>query len=114
MTAFLDDRKRPSPNKSGVPVTNALNEAIPPDQYGVVEPDAHGQAALMLVESLIHTMLEAKSLTLLQAIETVETASEVKIDTARLAGESEKRIFESIELLNKLGDSLKTDQDTPA
>ena len=44
--------------------------------------DAEGQAALLLVESLIHGLVERSVITIEDAIEIVETAEEVMVDLA--------------------------------
>jgi hypothetical protein len=42
------------------------------------EPDAHGQAALLLAESLIHMLVDIRILSLGQAVEVLQIAAEVK------------------------------------
>jgi polyhydroxyalkanoate synthesis regulator phasin len=73
------------------------------------EPDAHGQAALLLAESILHTLIETGTLTADEASATVQTASEVKEEKAEVAGESKRRMEESLTLLETIGRSLKTD-----
>lgn len=82
---------------------------LPPKVRLPNEPDAHGQAAMMLVESLIHTLVEDSTLSNSRAIETVEAAAEVKVEKAALAGESDARRNESLELLRVVSVSLKSD-----
>lgn len=72
------------------------------------EPDAHGQAALLLVESVLHALVDTKTLTLDQAIDAVQIASDVKVELADEIGESETRMRESLALLSAIGLSLKT------
>jgi hypothetical protein len=50
-------------------------------------PDPHGQAALLLVESLMHVLVEAGVLTIRQAVDAAVTAAEVKDDIADAGGE---------------------------
>ena len=76
----------------------------------VVEPDAHGQAALLLTESLIHMLVETRVLTNSQAIEVVRVAAEVKLEVAVAAGESNGRMRESLTLLSKMEDSFRADR----
>jgi len=73
------------------------------------EPDAHGQAALLLAESILHALIETGTLTLQEALAAVHTATEVKIEKAEFAGESKRRMEESLALLAAIGRSLKTD-----
>ena len=51
-----------------------------------IEPDAHGQAALLLAESMLHTLLARGVVTLEEAVEVVQTAAEVKVEVAAAAG----------------------------
>lgn len=74
------------------------------------EPDAHGQAALLLTESLIHTLVENQTLTTADAVLVIETAAEVKVELAAATGESEERKQESLELLANMAASFEVDQ----
>lgn len=76
-----------------------------------LEPDAHGQAALILAESILHALVATGSLTLDQAIEAVRTACEVKIEVADEIGESAGRMRHSLSLLSQIEQSLKVDED---
>jgi len=73
------------------------------------EPDAHGQAALLLAESTLHTLIEAGVLTNREAIMAVQSAAEVKIEVAAVTGESRGRMQESLDLLSRIEASIKTD-----
>lgn len=77
------------------------------------EPDAHGQAALLLAESTLHMLVEADALTVSQAVEVVRTAYEVKIEVATMAGESEGRMQASLDLLERIERSIAADGHTP-
>ncbi len=74
-----------------------------------LEPDAHGQAALMLSESILHALVETSVITVEQAVSIVQTAQEVKAEVAKVAGESRQRMEESLHLLSRIGISLETD-----
>jgi hypothetical protein len=74
------------------------------------EPDAHGQAALLLTESLIHILVENRALTSAQAVDVVHTAAVVKAEVAKAAGESTSRMLESLALLSHIEDSLQADE----
>jgi hypothetical protein len=71
------------------------------------EPDAHGQAALLLTESLIHMLVENRGLTNAQAVDVVHTAGVVKVEVAEAAGESKTRMHESLALLSRMEDSFQ-------
>jgi hypothetical protein len=76
----------------------------------VTEPDAHGQAALLLTESLIHMLVETRGLTNAQAVDVVHTAAVVKIEVAQAAGESDTRMRESLALLSRMESSFQADE----
>ena len=69
------------------------------------EPDAHGQAALLLAESLL---VEAKALTRDQALAAVRAAVSVKQERAAAEGESETRMRQSLRLLDGIERSMAT------
>ena len=75
------------------------------------EPDAHGQAALLLVESLLHTLLERAVLTNADAIGVVECAASVKQEVAEAIGESVGTMQASLDLLSRIARSLRADSD---
>ncbi len=83
---------------------SAVGPPTPP-----AEPDAHGQAALMLAESILHALVEMSSMTTQQALDVVSSAQEVKVEVAKEAGESEGRIRESLSLLGRIAISLESD-----
>lgn len=70
------------------------------------EPDAHGQAALLLAESILHGLVEAKALTRAAALSVIATACEVKFEVAQRAGESNRRMTESLDLLHVISKSF--------
>lgn len=73
------------------------------------EPDAHGQAALVLVESMLHALVEKATLTPHEALEVIQSAQEIKTEVATLSGESESRMQESLELLKRIELSFERD-----
>jgi hypothetical protein len=82
------------------------SRAAPP----VSEPDAHGQAALLLAESLLHMLVETGELTNAQAVDVVHTAAVVKVEVAEAAGESRSRMLESLALLSRMENSFQADE----
>lgn len=72
-------------------------------------PDAHGQAALLLVESLIHGLIARSALSVKDAIEIVQIAAEVKQDVGAAWGDSPDRLRKSIHLLSSISASLMHD-----
>ena len=77
------------------------------------EPDAHGQAALLLAESTLHTLMEAGVLTNRDAVMTVQSAADVKVDVAAVTGESRGRMQQSLDLLSRIQASFETDSEIP-
>lgn len=73
------------------------------------EPDAHGQAAMLLVESLIHGLIASKVIGVADAVEIVEVATEVKEEIGADLGDTPATLRKSIDLLRAISSSLKTD-----
>jgi hypothetical protein len=73
------------------------------------EPDAHGQAALLLAESILHALVETKTLSLAEALSVIETTCEVKVEVAEREGESSRRMHESLGLLIAMSQSFAAD-----
>ena len=71
-----------------------------------VWPDAHGQASLLLVESLLHALVERGVLTSGEATTAVQVAMEVKQDLATHTGEATKVRDESLGLLAAIEQSF--------
>lgn len=86
------------------PLSTEPSSSLPP-----AEPDAHGQASLLLTESLIHMLVERATLTTADAVVVIKTAAEVKVEVAAATGESEGRKQESLELLGKMAASFQAD-----
>ena len=97
---------------------NDNDPAIP--QAKAPSSDAHGIAALMLVESLIHGLCENSTLSSEQAVEIAETAIEVQHEKAEADatdGQGEPRRdssqWQAHALLSSIGASLQMDADKP-
>ena len=73
------------------------------------DPDAYGQAALMLVESLIHGLIEKGVLNSKDAFDIVDLARDVKFELAANLGESASTLNHSIALLDKMTRSLRSE-----
>lgn len=73
------------------------------------EPDAHGQAAMLLAESLIFGLIERSIISVEDAVGIVEAAAEVKVDIASDIGESPETMQRSLNLLSAIRDSLRLD-----
>ncbi len=79
------------------------------DADAVHGPDAHGQAAMLLVESLIHGLIARDVLTVADAVEVVDVAAEVKADIAGDLGDSPANLRRSLGLLKAISASLNRD-----
>lgn len=53
-----------------------------PLSYAAGDTDTHGRAALLLVESLIHALVDKAVITQGEAIDVIDIASEVEVDIA--------------------------------
>jgi non-homologous end joining protein Ku len=69
-------------------------------------PDAQGQAALLLIESLIHS-LDNKALTKAQALEAIESAKQVKAESAAEEKEPARILQKSLGLLEEMQNSIQ-------
>lgn len=73
------------------------------------EPDAYGQAALLLAESLLHGLIARSVITVADAVEIVGVATEVKEEIAFELGDSAATMQKSLGLLNAIRLSLSND-----
>lgn len=69
--------------------------------------DAQAQAALLLLESLIHSLLDNGSLTKAQAVDAIENALQVKEDSLGEAKEPGDTAHKSLGLLIRLQESIR-------
>ena len=72
-------------------------------------PDAHGQAAMLLVESLIHGLIARSIISVDDAVEIVGVAADVKEEIAGELGDSPVTKEKSLTILNAIRDSLSID-----
>lgn len=98
-------------------MTNPLISSVGPvSRHGPrsPDPDAHGQAALLLAASMPHALLEAKLLTRGQVVDAVRTAAGVKVEMAEEEQESAATMRRSLFLLEWIEHSFTTvDRDLP-
>jgi hypothetical protein len=72
-------------------------------------PDAYGQAALLLVESLLHGLVARSVISLADAVEIVGIAADVKEEIALELGDDAKTRQRSLVLLESIRASLSND-----
>ncbi|MBY9064378.1 hypothetical protein K7957_15675 [Sphingomonas yunnanensis] len=70
--------------------------------------DAAGEAALLLVESLIHELIDRSVLSVDDAVKTVNAAAEIRLELADDRGESRQTTEQSVSLLMSIYQSLLT------
>ncbi len=71
------------------------------------EPDPHGQAALLLVESLIHALISRSVITAQEAVDLVEVAGDVATSLADERGETPDTKRRAMTLLAAIRTSLR-------
>ncbi|WP_426265465.1 hypothetical protein [Sphingomonas sp. PWP1-2] len=84
---------------------NDLPRAVPRFE----RPDAHGQAAMLLVESMIHGLIARSVIKLEDAVDMVTVAIDVKMEIAADLGDSHDTMDKSLGLLSAIRDSLSND-----
>lgn len=84
------------------------NDTTRPAETGLV-PDPHGQAALLLVESLIHGLLSRSVISVAEAVEIVETAVEINSELAAEQADSNVTTDKSLAMLAAISASLQND-----
>lgn len=72
-------------------------------------PDAHGQAAMLLVESLIHGLIARSVISVSDAVEIVNIATDVKEESAVDLGASPTPPDPSLAILTAIRSSLEFD-----
>lgn len=73
------------------------------------EPDAHGRAALLLVESLIHGLTARSVLSVAEAVSVMEIALDAQVAIADDAVQPTSSMRQATMLLSSLLDSLRID-----
>ncbi len=81
------------------------NGTYPEPLHG--EPDAHGQAALLLVESVLHGLIEQSVFTVEKAVALIDIAREVNRDIGADRGDSPATLQKSSMLLAAISTSLQ-------
>ena len=82
---------------------NSRNEA-----ETIAAADPYGQAALLLVESVLHGLIEQAVFSVAKAVELVDLAAEVRADIGVELGEARPTLAKSLALLGAISSSLQT------
>jgi hypothetical protein len=88
---------------------DAVNDDSPRADDWEGELDPSGQAAILLVESLIHGLVSKSVLSVPDAVEIVDIAADVGREVGPVVGQSETSLRKSLAILNSIGDSLRID-----
>jgi hypothetical protein len=72
-------------------------------------PDAHGQAAMLLVESLIHGLITNSVISVTDAVEIVRTAADVQQEIANDCKDAPASMEKSLTILGAICTSLSND-----
>jgi hypothetical protein len=89
--------------------SNDTDSGLPDTQSST--PDAHGHAALLLVESLIHGLISRSIIKASDAFDIVESANDVQVEIAEAADGHGASMWRSHALLTSMAESLKHDLD---
>jgi hypothetical protein len=87
--------------------TSNDNQAAIAHIHSSPEPDAHGQAALLLTESLLHGLIARSVITVADAVEIVGVAEEVKEEIAFELGDSTPTKRRSLHILADIRKSIE-------
>ncbi|WP_375402735.1 hypothetical protein [uncultured Sphingomonas sp.] len=93
----------PTHDKSDAPAVYPVLSSNPGAQ------DPHGLAALLLVESLIHCLKERNILTIVEAVDVIETAADVQYELADAADGAGAGMRDAAALLMTMASSLRSD-----
>ncbi len=88
-------------------MADVLGPDIRPIGYAKPEPDAYGQAALILAESTLHALVDNTTFSSAEAVIILQIAAEVKAELAATTGESDGRLQESLQLLTAIRTSFE-------
>ena len=88
---------------------NVNDNHYPPARAPYPAPDPHGQAALLLVESLIHGLIAREILTVADAVEIIEVAAVVKEEIGLEMGDTPATMTQSLDLLQAIRQSIARD-----
>ena len=95
-------------------IENDNDNVSGPPNGSAYDGDAHGRAAMLLVESLIHALIARSALTVEDAIEVVEVAADVDMELALELDIAPATLKKSLDLLARINASLRHDVPLPA
>lgn len=88
---------------------DAFSDDTAREERASPQPDAHGQAAMLLVESLIHGLISKSVISVAEAVEIVEIAADVSTEIVADASASDVTASKPLTLLGLISKSLKPD-----
>lgn len=86
------------------------DNSIPSGAMHGREQDAYGHAALLLVESVLHGLIEQSVFSVEKAVDLVDTAASVKSEIAAEKGDLSPMVQRSLSLLEDISTSLQSDR----
>lgn len=72
-----------------------------------------GRAALLLVESLLHGLIDRSLISVRDAVDIIDVASEVEVDRLVDIGTADTSVPNTLTLLSAIRESLTSDLDAP-
>lgn len=88
---------------------SVASDAVPESFVQRRSSDSHGEAALLLSESLIHTLLAREALSLHDALDIVQGAIDAQIETDHASGLADGQTSQALALLLRIRASLSID-----
>jgi len=83
-------------------------DSFPPDR-----PDSHGEAALLLAESMLHGLVARAVVPVTEAIEMVEIAMDARVEIADAGADASRGGRDAFDLLAEIKLSLENDVPAP-
>lgn len=92
---------------------NGTSPPGPPTHHARDGGDAHGKAALVLAESLVHGLCDNMTISTADAVDIVDRAASVQHERAAEAEEGAATLWQSYGLLVVIANSLRADLPRP-
>jgi len=83
------------------------------DRFPLHRPDSHGQAALLLAESMLHGLVARAVVPIKEAIEMVEIAMDARVEIADIGADASRGGRDAFDLLAEIKLSLENDVPAP-
>jgi hypothetical protein len=94
-------------------MAETFNDSARTRSGSLEQPDAHGHAAMLLVESLIHGLIASSTISVQQAVDIVDIAVEANIGVVAGQDTCPESISKAQRLLDSISTSLAYDLPRP-